>query len=40
MEDVKAHAWYNGETATLEQVQAEFAERKARIDEENEQKRL
>lgn len=40
MEDVKAHPWYTGETATLDQVQQEFAERKARIDEENEQKRL
>ena len=35
MADVIAHPWVNGETATLEEIQHEFAERKAKIDKEN-----
>ena len=30
--DIKAHAWYNGPVASLEEVQSEFAMRKAKID--------
>ena len=37
--EVKAHPWYNGPTATLEDIQQEFAMRKQRIDEEAEIKR-
>jgi len=41
MADVKAHPWFNGaECSTLKDVQAEFAKRKALIDEENEAKRI
>jgi len=40
MEDVKAHPWMQGDAATLEEIQGEFAERKRKIDEEAEQKRL
>ena len=32
MADIKAHPWYNGPVVTLEDVQAEFAARKAKID--------
>jgi len=34
MADVVTHPWFSGPTATLEQAQAEFAARKAKIDEE------
>jgi len=30
--EIKAHPWYNGPIATLEEIQQEFALRKARID--------
>jgi len=40
MADVKAHPWYKGSSATLEDVQKEFATRKATIDAENEAKRI
>jgi len=30
--EIKAHPWYNGPVATLEEIQQEFALRKARID--------
>jgi len=39
MADIKAHAWYKGEVVTLDDIQAEFAQRKAAIDAENEAKR-
>jgi serine/threonine protein kinase len=38
--EVKAHPWYNGPVATLEDIQREFAARKAKIDADNEAKRL
>ncbi len=37
--EVKAHAWVNGPVSTLEEVNAEFNQRKARIDQEAEEKR-
>jgi hypothetical protein len=40
MADVIAHPWFNGETATLEQTQQEFCQRKAKIDEEAMQKQV
>lgn len=40
MAEVKAHDWYNGPTCTLEEVQKEFAKRKAAIDADNEAKRI
>jgi len=40
MEDVKAHPWFEGEISTLDDIQQEFATRKAAIDDENEKKRL
>jgi hypothetical protein len=36
MAEVKAHPWYNGPVATLEQIQHEFKLRKSSIDQENE----
>jgi hypothetical protein len=39
MADVKAHPWFNGPTCTLGDVQDEFAQRKHRIDLDNESKR-
>jgi serine/threonine protein kinase len=38
--EVKAHPWYNGPVATLEDIQREFAARKGKIDADNEAKRL
>lgn len=40
MAEVKSHPWYNGPVATIEYIQQEFALRKARIDQENEAKRI
>lgn len=37
---MKAHPWYNGPVASLEEIQQEFALRKERIDKDNEQKRI
>ena len=39
MDEVKAHAWMQGETALLEDIQSEFALRKNALDEDNEAKR-
>jgi len=36
MAEVKAHPWMNGPTCTLAEVQKEFAERKSRVDAQNE----
>lgn len=36
--DIKAHPWYNGPTATLDQIQQEFKLRKNKIDIENQKK--
>lgn len=40
MAEVKAHAWFNGPVATLEDIQQEFAQRKSKIDADNEAKRV
>ena len=40
MADVKAHPWYNGPVVTLNDIQKEFALRKAKIDQDNEEKRV
>jgi len=40
MAEVKAHPWYNGEVASLEDIQYEFKTRKDKIDQENEAKRI
>jgi hypothetical protein len=39
MADVKAHPWFNGPTCTLADVQDEFAQRKHKIDQDNDAKR-
>jgi len=40
IQEIQAHPWWEGETASLDEIQSEFAMRKAKIDEEAEQKRL
>ena len=37
--EIKSHAWYRGEVPTHEQVLAEFQQRKAKVEEENEKKK-
>jgi len=38
--EVKAHPWYNGPVATLEDIQKEFQLRKERIDADNQAKKI
>merc|ERR1712087_780775 len=38
--EIMAHPWYNGETATFEHIQQEFAARKEMVDQEKEKERL
>lgn len=40
MAEVKAHPWFNGPVASLDDIQQEFAQRKGKIDADNEAKRL
>jgi serine/threonine protein kinase len=40
MAEVKAHPWLNGPVVTLEDIQQEFAQRKGKIDADNEAKRI
>lgn len=37
--EIKSHSWYRGEVPTHEQVLAEFQQRKAKVEEENEKKK-
>ena len=40
MAEVKAHPWFNGPIANLDEIQKEFDQRKAKIDADNEAKRI
>jgi serine/threonine protein kinase len=37
--EIKAHPWYNGEVPTHEEILAEFTQRKAKVDAENDKKK-